>query len=70
MSMENTTNRMIRNAQSVIYYNRIKLVEETIKEIESVTSKDILELSNQFLDYNNYKKVVISSKNLLLKNSA
>lgn len=66
MSLENTTNRMIRNAQSVIYYNRIKSVEETIKEIDAVTSGDILELSNQYLDYSTYKKVVISSKNLLL----
>ncbi len=65
MSLENTTNRMIRNAQSVIYYNRIKSVEETIKEIDIVTSEDILELANRFLDYNTYKKVVISSKKLL-----
>jgi len=66
MSLENTTNRMIRNAQSLIYHNRIKTVDETIKEIESVTREDVLELSNQYLDYNTYKKVVISSKNLLL----
>lgn len=70
MSLENTTNRMMRNAQSVIYYNRIKTIEETIKEIESVTREDILELSNQFLDYSKYKKVVISSKNLLLHSVA
>lgn len=66
MSLENTTNRMIRNAQSLIYHNRIKTIEETIKEIESVTREDVLELSNQFLDYSTYNKVVISSKNLLL----
>lgn len=66
MSLENTTNRMMRNAQSLIYDNKVKTVEETVKEIESVTREDILELSNQFFDYDRYNKVVISSKNLLL----
>lgn len=70
MSLENTTNRMIRNAQSLIYYNKVKTVEETIKEIEAVTREEILELANQFLDNNTYKKVVISSKNLLLHSVA
>lgn len=70
MSLENTTNRMIRNAQSLIYHNRIKTLEETVKEIESVTREDILELANIYLDNNTYKKVVISSKNLLLHSVA
>ncbi|MCK7520091.1 MAG: insulinase family protein [Ignavibacteriales bacterium] len=39
LSMESTSNRMIRMAQSELYYNKYKTLEETIKEINSVSVK-------------------------------
>ncbi|MCX6168720.1 MAG: pitrilysin family protein [Ignavibacteriales bacterium] len=73
MSLESTTNRMLRIAQSVIYFNKIKSVEETVKHIQSVTAKDIQEMSNElFYSSNKFEnggltRVILSSKNLLLK---
>ncbi len=70
MSLESTTNRMMRIAQSFIYFNKIKSVNETIKQIEKVSREDILELSNQLFEDNSLKKVILSSKNLLLQKAA
>ena len=70
MSLESTTNRMIRLANSMIYYNRVKSLEETIADIDRVTTDDILELSNELLNENSMNKVVISSKNILLYSAA
>ena len=73
MSLESTTNRMLRIAQSVIYFNKIKSVEETVKHIQSVTAKDIQEMSNElFYSSNKFEnggltRVILSSKNLLPK---
>ncbi|MDD3556974.1 MAG: pitrilysin family protein [Melioribacteraceae bacterium] len=63
MSLENTTNRMVRLAQTMIYYGRVKTVEESIADIETVDENDILRLANSLLDPNSLQKVVISSKN-------
>ena len=70
MSLESTTNRMIRLANSMLYFNKIKSLEETITEIDSVTTNDILEISNELLNENTMNKVVISSKNILLYSAA
>lgn len=70
MSLESTTNRMVRLANSMIYFDNIKSIEETIAEIDSVTTEDILEISNELLDENKMNKVVISSKNILLYSAA
>ncbi len=70
MSLESTTNRMLRIAQSYIYFNKIKSVEETIEEINSVTKEKILELSNELFDESKFSKSIISSKNLLLHSAA
>ena len=73
MSLESTTNRMLRIAQSVIYFNKIKSVDETVEHIQSVTAKDIQEMSNElFYSSNKFEnggltRVILSSKNLFLK---
>ena len=41
LSMENTSNRMIRMAQSELYYGKVKTLDETINEINSVSVKNI-----------------------------
>lgn len=50
LSMENSSNRMIRMAQTELYYNRYKSLEETIKDINSVTIKDLFEAAEEILN--------------------
>jgi predicted Zn-dependent peptidase len=66
LSLESTTNRMLRIAQSMIYLDRIKLLKETIFEIDSITPDNILEYSNRALNFEKFNKVVISSNNKIL----
>ncbi len=70
MSLESTTNRMHRIAQSVIYFGKIKSIEETINKIKAVTSDEILELSNELFDNESLVRVVLSSKNYLIEKAA
>jgi len=70
MSLESTTNRMIRLANSIIYFNKIKSLNHSIKEIDSITTGDILDISNELLNENAMNKVIISSKNILLYSAA
>ncbi len=77
LGLEGTSNRMIRMAQSELYFNRIKTADEIIKSIESVTVKDILELANELLAEESFIKLMIKpalrsgrSKNTLLKSAA
>ncbi len=66
MSLESTTNRMLRIAQSMIYFNKIKTIEETVKHIQAVSSKDIRDLSNEIFENGTLTRVILSSKNPLL----
>ena len=70
LGLENTSNRMFRMAQSELYYNRIKSTDEIIKEIDAVTGKDILDLANELLDEKSFVKIIIKSKDTLLKSAA
>ena len=70
LSLEGTSNRMIRMAQSELYFNRIKTTDEIIKNIDTVTVNDILEAANELLDENSFIKLIIKSKNSLLKSAA
>ncbi len=63
LSLENTTNRMIRIAQNELYFNRIKTIDEVIKEIDSVNREEILDLCNDLLDEKKLVKVIIKSRN-------
>ena len=66
MSLESTTNRMLRIAQSMIYFNKIKTIEETVKHIQAVSSKDIRDLCNEIFENGTLTRVILSSKNPLL----
>lgn len=70
LSLENTSSRMFRIAQSELYYNRVKSTDEIIRDIESVTSEDILELSNELLNEDTFIKIIIKSKDTQLKSAA
>ena len=70
LSLENTSNRMIRMAQSELYHNRIKSTDEVLIKINSVTIEDIIETANDLLDVDSLFKIIIKSKNALLKTAA
>ncbi len=70
LSLENTSSRMFRMAQSELYHNRIKSTDEIIKEIDSVTREDVFELSNDLLNENSFIKIIIKSKDTVLKSAA
>lgn len=63
LSLENTSNRMIRIANSVLYFNKIIPIEELIKRIDSVTSEQILELSKDLLKEDELARIIIRAKN-------
>ena len=64
MSLENTTNRMMRLAQSMIYFKRIKTLEETVSEIDSLTREELFELSRKIFDMEKYSQVIISPSHI------
>ena len=72
MSLESTTNRMVNLAQSMIYYNKIRSVENTVRKIRQVTAEEIREYANELFEssdkflYKDLTKVILSSRNLLL----
>ena len=65
MSLESTSNRMMRMGHSLLYYNKIKELEESMSEIDSVTREDILEYSQTLFEPKNVSSALIASKNLL-----
>ncbi len=70
LGLESTSNRMIRMTQSELYFNRIKSIDEVIKNIDAISGGDILELANELLDEDTFIKLIIKSKNALLKSAA
>ncbi len=70
MGLESTTNRMLRLAQSIIYFGKIKSVKETVDNIQAVTAKEIRNLSNEIFENGTLTRVILSSKNLLLQKVA
>lgn len=70
LSLENTSNRMIRMAQSELYHNRIESTEEILNKIESVTAEQIIETANDLLNEDFLFKIIIKSKNAFLKTAA
>ncbi len=82
MSLESTTNRMLRIAQSMIYFGKIKSIEETVKHIKAVSADQVLEMVNELFDTSNKSaaadkfanerltRVILSPKNLLIREAA
>jgi predicted Zn-dependent peptidase len=82
MSLESTTNRMLRIAQSIIYFNKIKSTEEVIRTIKHVSVENIREYANELfgidadllrtnkVENGSLTRVILSSKNLFLKKVA
>ena len=70
LSLESTTSRMFRMANSELYYNRFVTINEITKMIDSVTAKEIIEMANEILEENYLTKIIISPKDLSLKSVA
>lgn len=66
LSMESTSNRMIRMAQSELYYNKYKTLEETITEINSVSVKNISDITDELLNPKSLNKLFVKPKKLLI----
>ncbi len=70
MSLESTTNRMIRLANSLLHYGKIVPIEDILIKIDSVTSEDIQKLSNEVLNESTLSKIIICSKDNAVKKAA
>ncbi|MBZ0198257.1 MAG: insulinase family protein [Ignavibacteriaceae bacterium] len=70
LHLESTTNRMMRMAQSELYFNRVKHTDEIVKGIDAVTVDDILKISNELLDEQSFIKLIIKSKDVLINSTA
>jgi predicted Zn-dependent peptidase len=70
MSLENTTNRMIRLANSIYHYGKVVPVEFILEKIENVTTEDIYKLSREVLNESTLNTIVIRSKDNSVKKAA
>ncbi len=70
MSLESTTNRMIRLANSILHYGKIVPIEDILNKIDAVTSGEILKLSNEVLSETTLSKIIICSKDNSIKKAA
>ncbi|MEJ2492746.1 MAG: pitrilysin family protein [Ignavibacteriaceae bacterium] len=70
LSLENTTNRMIRMANSLLYFNRIITVEEFLEEVNAITTEDLLKIADELLDEKKLIKVILKSDESKLKKVA
>lgn len=61
LSLENTTNRMIRIANSFLYFNRIVPLDHFLKKIDAVTIDDITSAANNVLDEKKLSKIILTS---------
>lgn len=61
MSLESTTNRMMRMGNSILYYDRIKSVDESIEQVENVTIDDINKEADRLLDFKKMNIIAIGS---------
>lgn len=65
MSLEGTSNRMMRMGHSILYFNRIKSIAESMTEIDDVSQDDIINYSQILFEDSNISSALIASKNLL-----
>ncbi|WP_337872090.1 pitrilysin family protein [Ignavibacterium sp.] len=70
LSLENTTNRMIRLANSILHYGKVLTVEESIQKIESVTKDDIIQIANEVLNEKELITITLGSKNKSINKAA
>ena len=62
LSLESTTNRMMRIANSILYYDKVLSVEDYISKIEKITSEDVQRAANDLLNDSKLIKVILKSE--------
>ena len=62
LSLESTTNRMMRIANSILYYDKVLSVEDYISKIEKITSEDVQRSANDLLNDSKLIKVILKSE--------
>ena len=62
LSLESTTNRMMRIANSILYYDKVLSVEDYISKIEKITSEDLQKTANDLLNDSKLIKVILKSE--------
>ena len=70
MSLENTTNRMIRLANSILHYGKIIPVDEILEKINNGSSEDLMIIANEVLEESKLSKIIICSKENSIKKAA
>ncbi|NUN10829.1 MAG: insulinase family protein [Ignavibacteriaceae bacterium] len=61
LSLENNSGRMIRLANSVLYYNKVVTLQDTISAIDRITVEDVHGLAADILDENKLTRLVIKN---------
>lgn len=61
LSLESTTNRMMRMANSILYYDKIISVEEYLSKIDLITTEDVQKSANDLLNETKLIKVILKS---------
>ena len=61
LSLESTTNRMMRIANSILYYDRVVSVEEYLAKIDRITAGDVQKTANELLNESKLIKVILKS---------
>ena len=61
LGMESTTNRMMRIANSILYYDRVISIEEYLDKIEKITVEDVQKTANELLNEAKLVKVILKS---------
>jgi predicted Zn-dependent peptidase len=70
MSLENTTNRMVRLANSIYHYGKVVPIEDILNKIDAVTVEDVLKLSKEVLNESTLSKIIIRAKDNSIKKAA
>ena len=61
LSLESTTNRMMRIANSILYYGKVFSIEDYISKIDLITSEDVQKAANDLLNDSKLIKVILKS---------
>ena len=62
LSLESTTNRMMRIANSILYYDKVLSVEDYLSKIDKITSEDVQKTANDLLHDSKLIKVILKSE--------
>jgi predicted Zn-dependent peptidase len=62
LSLESTTNRMMRMANSILYYDRLVSIDEYLSKIDKISTEDVQKTANELLNDSKLVKVILKSE--------